>query len=72
MARRTISIEEKIQKQEQVVAKAKEKYEAASAELNKLLKELKDINNKKLLDAVASSDKSYEEILTFLNRKNEE
>ena len=38
MARRSISIEEKIQQQKEVVSKAKDKYEAALEELEKLMK----------------------------------
>ena len=38
MARRSISIDEKINQQKQVVFQAKDKYDAAEAELEKLMK----------------------------------
>jgi hypothetical protein len=43
MARRSISIEEKISKQKQVVVQAKDKYEAALGELDALLKKKRDL-----------------------------
>ena len=66
MARRSISIEEKIQVQKEVVSKAKDKYEAALEELERLMKKRDELRNKELLDAFAASDKSYEEIMSFL------
>ena len=65
MARRSISIEEKIQQQKEVVSKAKDKYEAALEELEKLMKKRDEIRNKEILDAIATSSKSYDEIKTW-------
>lgn len=69
MARRSISIEEKIQQQKEVVSKAKDKYEAALEELEKLMKKRDEIRNKEILDAIATSSKSYDEIMAFLRKE---
>jgi hypothetical protein len=66
MARRKIPIDEKITNAQDKVVRAKEKYDAAVTEL-KLLMEKKDaMLRDALMDAVAGSDKSYEDILLFL------
>ena len=69
MARRSISIEEKIQQQKEVVSKAKDKYEAAVEELEKLMKKRDEIRSKELLDAFATSNKSFDEIMRFLREE---
>ena len=69
MARRSISIEEKIQQQKEVVSKAKDKYKAALEELEKLMKKRDEIRNKEILDAIATSSKSYDEIMAFLRKE---
>lgn len=71
MARRSISIEDKINQQKEAVSKAKDRYDAAVAELEKLIKKRDEIRNKELLDAFASSDKSYDEIMEFLSGKSD-
>lgn len=67
-----MSIDEKIDQQKEVVLKIKEKYDAAVAELEKLMRKRDEIRNKKLLQAIADSDKSYEEIMRFLGTEKEE
>lgn len=67
MARGSISIDEKIQQQKQVVSRAKDKYDAALADLEQLMKKRDEIRNKELLNAIASSDRSFDEIMAFLN-----
>ena len=67
-----MSIDEKIDQQKEVVLKIKEKYDAAVAELEKLMRKRDEIRNKKLLRAIADSDKSYEEIMRFLGTEKEE
>jgi len=71
MAKRSISIDEKIKKQKEVVSATKDKYDAALNELNLLLKKKQDLQGKELLNAFAGSDKSLDEILDFLGGKNE-
>ena len=67
MAGRKIDIEEKINQQKQVVAKEKERYDAALAELEKLMKKRDEQRNKELLEAISKSEKSYEEIMGLLS-----
>lgn len=66
MARRTISIDEKINQQKQVVFHAKDKYDAAVAELEKLMKKRDELRSKELLEAFANSKKSFDEVMNFL------
>ncbi len=66
MARRTIPIEDKIRQQKQVVSGIKDKYDAAVAELERLMKKRDELRNKELLQAFASSGRSYDEIMGFL------
>ena len=67
MARRTITIDEKIEKAEAAVAEAKKKYDAALDELEKLVTRKKQLDEKRLLDAYHASNKTAEEIMAFLN-----
>ncbi len=67
MARRSISIDEKIQRAEAEVVKYKEKYEEALTELKKLVDRKKELQSAELLNAIEKSKRSYEEILIFLN-----
>lgn len=67
MARRTITIDEKIEKAEAAVAEAKKKYDAALDELEKLVTRKKQMDEKRILDAYHASRKTAEEIMAFLN-----
>lgn len=71
MARRSISIEEKVARQEQAVFKAKDKYDAEVAELDRLLKKQEEIHNKELLDAFSNSNRSFDEVMQFLQGDDE-
>lgn len=71
MARRKITLDDKIERQKQVVFKAKEHYDAAVAELNELNKKREELRKKELLEAITSSKRSYEEILKFLQTADE-
>ena len=66
MARRTITIDEKIEKAQAEVIKAKEKYEAAINELKELQEKKKEIQSKELMEAFQESSRSYDEIMAFL------
>ena len=70
MARRTITIDEKIEKAQREVIKAKEKYEAAINELKELQEKKKEIQSKELMAVFQESNRSYDEIMAFL--KSEE
>ncbi len=72
MARRSVSIEEKIERQKPVVSAAKEKYDTALAELNMLYQKRKELQSKELLVAFAESDRSLEEIVEFMKKKTDE
>ena len=66
MARRSISIDEKIDRQKQAVFKAKDRYDAEVAELDRLMKKRDEIRKKELLDAFSSSSRSFDEVMQFL------
>lgn len=66
MARRRISIDDKIEQQKLVVSKAKDKYEAEVEQLNQLMKKRDELHNKELLQAIERSNRSFEEIMDFL------
>ena len=67
-----MSIDEKIDQQKEVVLKIKEKYDAAVAELERLMRKRDEARNKEILQAIAGSDKGYEEIMAFLTGENKD
>ena len=71
MARRTISIEEKIERQKKIVFQAKDKYDAALAELDRLQQKKNELQNKELIKAIEKSDRSFDEIMAFLKDEKE-
>lgn len=72
MARRTLPLEEKIEKAKAEVAVRKEKYDKAVDELEKLLTKRKERDSKELLDAFTASDKTLADILEFLQATTNE
>lgn len=60
------TLNQKIEKAEQEVAKAKRNYDAATAELKKLLDKRDALRSKELLQVVAESPLSYEEIIRII------
>ena len=64
--RRTVTIDEKIEKAQEAVFKAKDKYDAVVEELNRLLKAKQELQRKELMQAIEASPRSYEEIIRFL------
>ena len=70
MARRSISIDEKIERQKEITFALKDKYEAAVAELDALIQKKKELQNKELLKSIQNSKRSTEEIIAFLEGKN--
>ena len=66
MARRTISIDEKIEKAKESVERSKAKYDAAVDELENLMSKRDELKKEELIAAIMSSSKSYDEILKFL------
>lgn len=67
MARRKLSIDDKIEQQKLVVSKVKDRYEAELEELNQLMKKRDELRNKELLQAIEQSKRSFEEIMDFLS-----
>ena len=70
MARRVISLDEKIRKAEAAVASAKAKYDAALDELEKLVTKRKQLDDNKVLEAYHAGDKTADEIVAFIQEKN--
>jgi exonuclease VII small subunit len=66
MARKTISLDQKLEKAETAVIIAKARYDKALDELEKLVTKRKQLDDKRVLDAYHSSHKSIEEIIDFL------
>jgi exonuclease VII small subunit len=69
MARRKITIDEKIERQTEIVARAKEKYESALDELEKLISSREDIYKEDIIKAYESSGRTYKEVMEFLSSK---
>lgn len=66
MARTRMTIEEKIERQKEAVSKAKDKYEAALGELEKLMSKREEMRRKELMEAFMKSSRTYDEIMEFL------
>ena len=69
MARRVMTLDEKIRKAEAAVAAAKAKYDAALDELEKLVTKRKQLDDKKVLEAYHAGDKTADEIVAFIQEK---
>lgn len=61
------ALEDKILKAKEDVQNYKEKYEAACATLKELEEKRDEQRKEELMSLIKSSNKSYEEILAFLN-----
>lgn len=72
MAGRRITIDEKIERQKEVVSKIKDKYDAALDELEKLMQKREELRRKELMDAFVKSDRTYDEIMEFLKSGEKE
>ena len=70
MARRSISIDEKIDRQKAVVLAIKKKYDAAVAELDALQQKKKELQGEELLKAFANSNRSLDEVISFMQGQN--
>jgi len=66
MARKTITLDEKILAAEAAVAKTKQKYDAALDDLEKLVAKRREQDDKKVLDAYHKGDKTADEIVAFI------
>ena len=68
--RRQMSLEDRIKKAETALIRAKEKYDVAAENLNRLVKKKKELESKELMQAYEKSDRSLEEVLAFLQGKD--
>ena len=66
MARRSISLDEKIEKSEAAMLAAKAKYDKALDEMEKLVTKRKQLDDKKVLDAYHAGNKTAQEIIEFI------
>ena len=66
MARRSISLDEKIEKAEASMLAAKAKYDKALDEMEKLVTKRKQLDDKKVLDAYHVGYKTAQEIIEFI------
>ena len=70
--RSTASIDDKIEKQQNKVIKAKAAYEAEVGKLEKLFEKRDAVRKEKFLEAYMKSSRSDAEIMAFLNSGNAE
>lgn len=70
MARRAVSIDEKIEKTETAMFKAKDKYDALVEELKRLHKQKDELKRKEIWEAIDQSDRSLDEILDWIKNGN--
>ncbi len=68
--RNRITIDDRIEKQKEVVLKAKNRYDSAVAELNTLMTRRDELRSKELIKAISKSDRSYDDILAYINGEN--
>ena len=66
MARRTITIDERIERAEAEVVKYKSKYEKSLTNLKELVDKKRAMKNAEVISAIERSSRTYEEILEFL------
>ena len=66
MARRTITIDERIERAEAEVVKYKSKYEKVLTDLKELVDKKRAMKNAEVISAIERSSRTYEEILEFL------
>lgn len=74
MARMTAmdALESKIEKAQEQVSKTKKQYDAATAKLSDLLDKRDALKRDELVKAIMKSDKTYDEVMEFLNDTSEE
>ena len=67
----TRALEIKIEKAQAMVSKKKKEYDAAIAVLSDLLDKQDALRRDELVKAIMKSDRTYEEVLEFLNTGSE-
>lgn len=63
-----ILIDEKIRQSEAALVKAKARYDAEAAALKELLQKRQAMRDRELMEAIAKSKRSFEEILDYISR----
>ena len=72
---RTVGLEtldQKIEKVQSDVVKAKKKYDLAVSTLKDLMDKRDALKRDELINAIMKSDKSYDQILQFIQQSNQE
>ncbi len=74
MARMTSmeALDKKIEKAQELVSRRKKLYDEASAALSDLLDKRDALRTDELVKAIMNSDRTYEEVLEFLNMGSED
>ncbi len=65
------TLEQKIEKAQLDVVKAKKKYDLAVATLKNLMDKREALKRDELINAIMKSDKSYDQILQFIKQPNQ-
>lgn len=60
-------LEKRISKAQELVSRRKKQYDAAAAELSDLLDKRDAIRREELVSAIMKSERTYEEVMGFLN-----
>ena len=66
MSRRALSIDQKIEKAEALVASTKAKYDKALDDLKMLIDKRKEMESKKIIEAYYAGNKTADEIVSFI------
>lgn len=66
------TLNQKIEKAQADVVRAKKKYDTATAVLKKLLDKKQAMQTEELMTAIAKSDRSFEEILNYISSSSSE
>ena len=67
-----MTIDEKIDKQKEIVSRTKERYDAELQTLEELMQKRSELRNRELIKAIETSGRSFEEIMEFLNTRGSE
>jgi energy-converting hydrogenase A subunit M len=65
------AVQAKIEKAQEAVSKKKKEYDEAIAVLSDLLDKRDALRRDELVKAIMKSDRTYEEVMAFLNTKQE-
>ncbi len=66
------SLEKKIEKAQELVSRKKKEYDAAVSTLSDLLDKRDALQRDELVKAILKSDRTYEEVLAFLDTGDED